>query len=258
MRRLHWPVPPAAVQQRMQVARPPRPPRPPPPPPRLRGERWPSALSSLPTPSPRASSARSGGLGYGLGCVLWSRVQGPRSRSYGLGCVLWFMVWVMVWDVSYGPHSGAAPAGPGAAARTAHAVRRGRQALQRALSSSESGPASDPVAWASHPPAPAPAAPDAAGSAPPGDRPETESPRLPPQRRASDETCPVSTEGGTRRVQLVREGGGRGRASDGDALAPHPPNRPLSARAPVPKAGRPHSARPPRPVSAAPRRTPGV
>jgi hypothetical protein len=27
---------------------------------------------------------------------------------------------------------------------------------------------------------------------------------------AWDETCPVSTEGGMRRVQLVREGGGRG------------------------------------------------
>ena len=28
--------------------------------------------------------------------------------------------------------------------------------------------------------------------------------------RTRDETCPISTEGGTRRVHLVRRGGGRG------------------------------------------------
>ena len=33
---------------------------------------------------------------------------------------------------------------------------------------------------------------------------------LPTPARSSSETCPVSTEGGMRRVQLVREGRGRG------------------------------------------------
>ena len=32
--------------------------------------------------------------------------------------------------------------------------------------------------------------------------------RRPRQERIRDETCPISTGGGTRRVQLVREGGG--------------------------------------------------
>jgi len=41
-----------------------------------------------------------------------------------------------------------------------------------------------------------------------GDQGET--PRVSRAHPVGDETCPVSTEGGTRRVQLVREGGARG------------------------------------------------
>jgi hypothetical protein len=63
--------------------------------------------------------------------------------------------------------------------------------------------------------------------------------------RGRDETCPDSTEGGTRRVQLVREGGGGGRPngrprgppSAGAApLAPRGgcPPPPFSLRAPLP------------------------
>ena len=35
-------------------------------------------------------------------------------------------------------------------------------------------------------------------------------PRPAPSYGGRDETCPISTEGGTRRVHLVRRGGGRG------------------------------------------------
>jgi hypothetical protein len=49
----------------------------------------------------------------------------------------------------------------------------------------------------------------------PGSAPPAPDPRA-PQRRRGSETCPVSTEGGTRRVQLVREGGGGGGCGGAD------------------------------------------
>jgi len=58
-------------------------------------------------------------------------------------------------------------------------------------------------------------------------------------REAMLETCPVSTEGGTRRVQLVREGGGRG--------ARHPPCSPHRPGHPGRAGGAQRAARPPPP-----------
>ena len=51
-------------------------------------------------------------------------------------------------------------------------------------------------------------------AAPPGPAP------APPCPAAADEKCPVSTEGGTRRVQLVREKGGGGGGGGAAPAAP--------------------------------------
>jgi len=51
------------------------------------------------------------------------------------------------------------------------------------------------------------------------------------QHLVRGETCPVSTEGGTRRVQLVREGGGRGGPSP--ASGPARPRKPAPRPAPL-------------------------
>ena len=58
-----------------------------------------------------------------------------------------------------------------------------------------------------------------------------------------DETCPVSTEGWTRRVHFVREGGGGGgrlvpRGLEHDHVANAPARRPRAARARDARAGR--------------------
>jgi hypothetical protein len=50
-----------------------------------------------------------------------------------------------------------------------------------------------------------------------GTRPDARPARRLRDARVRDETCPVSTGGGTRRVQLVREGGG-GREVGGDLV----------------------------------------
>ena len=94
----------------------------------------------------------------------------------------------------------------------------------------------DPSAFAHGGTAEAPRPPEAGPKHPAGGRHASPT-------RASDETCPVSTEGGTRRVQLVREGGGGTPADGAPAAAPAGP--PREAPEPSGSAARPTAGRAP-------------
>jgi hypothetical protein len=93
------------------------------------------------------------------------------------------------------------------ASTTSRGCRRSSSASRCAETESRSSPSRSPASGVD-PPAPAPAG-HAARLSAMLLRVRKRPALLCTSRRRGDETCPLRTEGGTRRVQLVREGGGR-------------------------------------------------